>query len=79
MTEFNHDRRRNLLTRKIISFRKVGQKYRRAEETHIQRLYKATQLAHDLRQVGFRVQILKSYGGFPLPKARAALLAGKPF
>jgi SAM-dependent methyltransferase len=64
--------------RRITSFRKVGKNYRRADETHIQRLYKAADIARELRQTGFRVRIIRSYGRHDLPKAHAAFIARKP-
>ena len=68
----------NLLTRRIISLRQTSRSYRRSDETHRQRLFRAADLAADLRAVGFRVQIRRSYGNFPLPAAHAALIARKP-
>lgn len=41
------------------------------------RLYKATDIAQELEQVGFQVQIMHSYGQYNLPKAHAALIARK--
>ncbi len=64
--------------RRITSFRKVGRNYRRAEEMHIQRLRKAADVARELRQTGFRVRTIRSYGEFNLPKAHAAFIARKP-
>ena len=66
------------LTRRIITFRKVGEYYRRDEEVHCQQLYQATVLAEELRQLGFQAEIMHSYGQYPLPKARAAIVARKP-
>ncbi|MBD0261614.1 MAG: class I SAM-dependent methyltransferase [Tolypothrix sp. Co-bin9] len=66
------------LTRRIISFRKVGEYYRRDDEVHHQRLYKATDIARELGQVGFQVQTMRSYGKYSLPKAHAAFIARKP-
>lgn len=56
------------LTRRIISFRKVGEHYRRDDEVHHLRLYKATDIARELGQVGFQVQTMRSYGQYSLPK-----------
>ena len=67
-----------LLTRRIITFRKVGEYYRRDEEVHCQQLYQATELAEELHQLGFQAEIMHSYGQYPLPKARAAIVARKP-
>jgi SAM-dependent methyltransferase len=77
LVEYIHDRRRNLLTRRMTAFRKVGPLYRRAEEVHVQRLYRAAQLARDLREIGFRVRTAGGYGHFRFPKALVALIARK--
>lgn len=77
LVEKEEDRDRAILTRRIITFRKVGEYYRRDEEVHRQQLYKATDLAEELRRVGFHVRILRNYGRYELPIARAALIAQK--
>jgi SAM-dependent methyltransferase len=77
LTEYDHDRRRNLLTRRVTTFRQVGGHYRRAEETHVQQLYRGSQLASDLRQIGFRVRTVRGYGIFRFPKAHVGLIARK--
>ncbi|MBW4632282.1 MAG: hypothetical protein KME30_10375 [Iphinoe sp. HA4291-MV1] len=61
LVEKKEDLEQETLTRRIITFRKVGEHYRRAEEVHHQRLYKATDVARELRQVGFQVQMMSSY------------------
>jgi SAM-dependent methyltransferase len=66
------------LTRRIITFRKVGEHYRRDDEQHRQRLFKATDVASQLRRAGFRVRTSRRYGQFRLPPARMALVARKP-
>ncbi|HKP88240.1 MAG TPA: class I SAM-dependent methyltransferase [Blastocatellia bacterium] len=67
-----------ILTRRITTFRKVGNNYRRADETHVQRLYKAADVAKELRRAGFRVRTARSYGRYDLPKGHAAFIARKP-
>lgn len=69
--------RQDIFTRHITSFRKVGNNYRRSEETHIQRLYKAADVLKQLRQAGFRARVTRSYGSYALPKAHAAFIARK--
>lgn len=69
---------KSILTRRIISFRKVGNHYRRETELHRQRLYKSADIAKELRRAGFRVRTIRSYGLYPLPKAHAAFIARKP-
>jgi SAM-dependent methyltransferase len=78
LVEYVQDEKRHLLTRHITTFRKAGRHYRRAEETHVQQLYRASQLAGDLRKIGFRVRIVRGYGDFRFAKAHAGLIARKP-
>lgn len=78
LTEYVQDEPRHQLTRRITTFRKVGRLYRRAEETHVQRLYRASELAGELRKIGFRVRIVRGYGDSRFPKAHAGLIARKP-
>ena len=77
LVEKEENASRKILTRRIITFRKDGTGYRRSDETHRQRLYKSTEIARELRRAGFRVRIVRSYGRFKLPKARAAFIARK--
>ncbi|MBW4566459.1 MAG: class I SAM-dependent methyltransferase [Tolypothrix carrinoi HA7290-LM1] len=78
LVEKQENREQERLTRRIISFRKVGEHYRRDDEVHHLRLYKATDIARELGQVGFQVQTMRSYGQYSLPKAHAAFIARKP-
>ncbi|MBE9216233.1 class I SAM-dependent methyltransferase [Plectonema cf. radiosum LEGE 06105] len=71
------EEKQQILTRRIITFRSCGEYYRKDEETHYQQLYKATDIAQTLEQIGFQVQILKSYGEFNLPLNHAAFIALK--
>src|SRR5262249_3726386 len=71
------DRRRRLLSRRIISFRRLGELYRRTEEIHHQRLIPPTELAGELRRIGFRVRILRGYGPTRFPPGLAGFLARK--
>ncbi len=65
------------LTRRITSFRKVGKLYRRDHEVHEQRLFRRADLARQLRQVGFRVRILRRYGARQFPAGYVGFLARK--
>jgi SAM-dependent methyltransferase len=78
LIEKDEDREQGTLTRRITTFRSVGELYRRDDEVHIQRLYKATDIASELRQVGFLVQPMRNYGQYPLPAAHTAFVARKP-
>jgi SAM-dependent methyltransferase len=64
LLEVKGDRKRNLLTRRITSFRQVGKLYRRSEEVHRLRLYDESELVAELRRVGFDVRIIRGYGQF---------------
>jgi SAM-dependent methyltransferase len=72
------DRRRRFLTRRITSFRQVGELYRRDEEVHCQRLLPRSELAAHLRSVGFRVRVLRGYGKLRFGNGHVGLLARKP-
>jgi SAM-dependent methyltransferase len=78
MALFEKKEDRGMLTRRITTFRKSGNRYRRSDETHQQRLYKSTDVARELRRAGFRVRTMRRYGQHPLLKARAAFIARKP-
>lgn len=64
--------------RQILTFRQVGEFYRRDEEVHHQRLFDRAEIARELERVGFQVQTSRSYGQYTLPKARSAWIAYKP-
>ncbi|NEQ19021.1 MAG: class I SAM-dependent methyltransferase [Microcoleus sp. SIO2G3] len=78
LVEKQEDQDSEILTRRIITFRKVGEHYRRDDEVHRQQLYKAADVTAKLRQVGFEVETTHSYGQFRLPKAHLAFIAYKP-
>ena len=78
LVEKEEDAERGTLTRRIVSFRKVGEHYRRDDEVHRQRLYKSSEVTRELRRVGFRVRTVRAYGRYPLPRAHAAFVARKP-
>lgn len=79
--EILEDTTTETVTRNIDTFRKVGGRYRRSSEVHELNLYRATDLAAELRRIGFRVRILRGYGEFrfrPAYNAYAAIVARKP-
>lgn len=77
LVEKTEDPTKRILTRRIITLRKTGDIYHRDDETHRLQLYRSTEIAHQLRRVGFRVQVMRSYGQYHLPKAHAAFVATK--
>src|SRR5262245_59853369 len=72
------DRRRNLLTRRITSFRQVGDLYRRDHEVHRLRLLPKAEVTRQLCEVGFRVRTLAGYGPLRFGPGHAGFLARKP-
>lgn len=66
------------LTRPITSFRKVGKLYRRTEEVHRLRLYRGSDVANELRRIGFRVRQLRGYGQQSFARGHTGFLARKP-
>ena len=75
--EKQEDPDQHILTRRIITFRQVGNNYRRDDEVYCQRLYAATEISTMLQQVGYQVEIHRCYGQFPLPNAHATFVARK--
>ncbi|HET7477927.1 MAG TPA: class I SAM-dependent methyltransferase [Rubrobacteraceae bacterium] len=78
LVEKEEDTERSILTRRISTFRQVGESYRRDDETHRQRLYRAPEVAGELRRAGFRVRARRAYGAYRLPEAHAAFVARRP-
>lgn len=78
LSELEEDAERGTMERRIVSFRKVGEHYRRDEEVHRVRLYRTSDLSAELEQAGFRVQTMRSYGPLPLSEGHTAFVARKP-
>jgi SAM-dependent methyltransferase len=78
LVEYQHDMPRHRLTRRIVTFRKVGRSYRRHEETHPQQLYQRAQIVRMLRSIGFRVRTVRRYGAYVFPKSVIGFVAKKP-
>jgi SAM-dependent methyltransferase len=78
LVEKQEDPIQQILTRRIITLRQVGDLYRRTDEVHHQRLFDTDALADALQQKGFQVDICDRYGQFSLPPARMAFIAHKP-
>jgi SAM-dependent methyltransferase len=78
LVEYHPNVSKQQLTRHIVSFRKVGDAYRRHEETHTQQLYSGMKIAEMLRDIGFRVRLMRSYGDYPLPERVVGIVARKP-
>jgi SAM-dependent methyltransferase len=78
VVDVEEDTRTNRLTRSITLFRKAGESYRRDREVHRLRLYKRSDVAKELRGVGFRVRTLRAYGNQPMIKGCVGFIARKP-
>ena len=77
LVEYKHDDKREQLTRNIVTFRRVGELYRRSQESHRLQLYRAPDVAVLLREIGFTVRIVRKFGEYPLLPKRVGFLAGK--
>src|ERR687889_420478 len=78
LSEREEDAERGTMERRIISFRKVGEYYRRIDEVHRVRLYDPSELATELERVGFQVRTMRHYGDLPLEEGHTAFVARKP-
>jgi SAM-dependent methyltransferase len=72
------DKRHRSLTRRITSFRRVGELFRRDHEVHRQRLIEPSEVARQLRSIGFRVRALRGYGELRFGPGHAGIIASKP-
>jgi SAM-dependent methyltransferase len=78
LAEKEEDVKRRVLTRRIVSFRREGNRYRRADEVHRQRLYTAAEVSGLLTGAGFKVRVTRRYGEYRLLDGRAGFIARKP-
>jgi SAM-dependent methyltransferase len=77
MLRVEEDETRNILTRRMTTFRKKGKLYRRDHEVHRLRLYRPSDVSQALRKIGFRVRYLNRYGSFPMLPGMKAFVAKK--
>jgi SAM-dependent methyltransferase len=77
LSQSEEDRTKQILTRRITSFRHVGPLYRRDSEVHRLRLYTRAELVKPLRAAGFRVHVLRGYDDLKFPKGYAAFVCRK--
>jgi SAM-dependent methyltransferase len=78
LAEREEDVERGTMERRIVSFRKVEECYRRDEEVHRVRLYDSAELSAELERAGFRVRTMRSYGAHQLSEGHTAFVARKP-
>jgi SAM-dependent methyltransferase len=78
LVAIEENRKQGMLTRRITSFRKVGELYRRDHEVHAQRLLAGPELAAQLRTIGFKARILRGYGPLRFRRGHVGLIARRP-
>ncbi len=78
LVEFEVDYKKNILTRNIVTYRKVGKLYRRGQEVHRLQLYQRADVMAMLSRVGFKVRSVRRYGDYRLLKNRIGFIARKP-
>lgn len=66
------------LTRRITSFRRSGDVYRRTDETHTVQLFSAAQLLGWVQRAGFAAKLVRGYGSFRMPRRHTIVSARKP-
>ncbi len=77
LVEKSSDLTKQQVTRRIITFRQIGNYYQKSEEVHVQSVYEVSTIIDHLNSEGFMVQISESYGQFKLPQGRTAFFAYK--
>lgn len=77
LVEYRHDEQNHQLTRRIVTFRQIGDAYRRHEETHRQQLFAEGCVVRMLKSVGFQVRPVRSYGDYPLAEGVVGFVARK--
>ncbi len=75
MAETTEDRPERTLVRKIETFRRVGELYRRGCELHRVRLFDTREICEELTSLGFSTRTARTYGNLQLPPRRRAFFA----
>lgn len=75
--EAEENPRRKLLTRRITTFRRVGDSYRRDSEVHRLRLFERRELVEPLTKLGFSVRAVRRYGTLKFPPGYVGFIARK--
>lgn len=78
LVETETDDTRTVLTRRMTSFLKQGELYRRDFEIHQLQLVDPVETARLLERIGFSARTLDHYGALPLPQGLVGFLARKP-
>lgn len=67
-----------VLTRRLVTFRRSSELYRRDSEVHELDLISPDHIESKLRSIGFRVERLSGYGEVPCPRGLHGFLARRP-
>jgi SAM-dependent methyltransferase len=71
------DKPRQVLTRRIITIRKIGRQYRRTQESHCVRIYSRRAIANALAGAGFATRMSPGFGRCRLLAGDVAVIARK--
>jgi SAM-dependent methyltransferase len=66
-----------VLTRRLVTIRRIGRQYRRSQESHRVRVYTRRAVARALAAAGFTATMSRSYGGYRLMAGDVAVIARK--
>jgi len=75
LVDVSEDRRRGVVTRDILIFRKGSGGYQRTRERHRARRLSRARVLADLRAAGFAARTARGYGKHPLPQGRLIFIA----
>ena len=75
LVDVAENRRTKRLTRRIITFRRIGSLFRRDEEVHELQLYTRSEVLKELRAAGFSARTLDRYGDQPMIEGCVAFVA----
>jgi SAM-dependent methyltransferase len=75
LVEVAEDLPQSRLTREIITFRRLGETWRRSHETHRVATYDRAGIERELRRAGFSVRASRKYGDYELLPRRLAFRA----
>jgi trans-aconitate methyltransferase len=78
LVETSADKAKTLLTRRITTFRKEGDLYRRRLETHQLELVDQAKIVRTLEDIGFSVLTMDGYSAMSLPSGIVVFVARKP-
>jgi SAM-dependent methyltransferase len=77
LTAVDEQPRARRLQRSIVTFRKIGARWHRREETHHIRVFTSAEIRRALSGAGFSVQMTREYGVVRLAPRRLAFIARK--